>query len=132
MRPTVMSLLCAGCLGSFPAAAQEAARQHEVEVLLSKASWNFFWEQTDQPVPSAGASKGAMDFFRRGGKFVGRTTHMIAGNCEFEVVVRDDGFIFEWCGGYRMPQSFVSLDRTDTNFPFKNIAAPRKVWFQPK
>jgi hypothetical protein len=132
MRSTLLCLLLAGCLGGFQVAAQEGETLREIETLLLKTKgWQFFWEQTDQRVPSAVASKGAMEFFRRDGKLIGRTTHMIAGNCEFEVLLREDGFTFEWCGGYRTPQSSVSFDRTDTHFPFKNIAVPRKVWFQP-
>jgi len=56
---------------------------------------------------------------------------MIVGNCKFEVVLRDDGFTFEWCGGYQTPPSSVSFDRIDAKFAFKNIAKPLKVWFQP-
>ena len=133
MRSIVVSLVLAGCAGSFQVAAQTGAGKHEIEILLLKAkTWTFLWEQTDQSVPSAAASKGTMEFFRRDGKLVGRTTHMISGNCEFEVLLRDDGFTFQWCGGYQTPQSSVNFDRADTKFPFKNIAAPRKVWFEPK
>ena len=132
MRSFVVSLLLVGCVGAFQVAAQTSVEQREIEAQLLKAkTWTFFWEIIDQPVPSAAASKGTMEVFRRDGKLTGRTTHMISGNCEFEVVLRDDGFTFEWCGGYRTPQSSVRFDRTDASFPFKNIAAPRKVWFQP-
>ena len=132
MRSIAVSLLVAGWLGSFGVAAQTESGQHAMETLLANAkTWTFFWENTDQPVPSTAAIKGTMEFFRRDGKLFGRTTHMIVGNCEFEVVLRDDGFTFEWCGGYQTPQSSVSFDRTDAKFPFKNIAKPLKVWFQP-
>ena len=133
MQKIVTALLLAGCAGSFQVGAQTSVKQQEIEALLSRAGpWTFLWEQTDQLVPSAAASKGTMEFFRRDGKLFGRTTHMIFGNCEFPVLVRDDGFIFEWCGGYQTPQSSVSLDSGDPKFPFKNIAIPRKVWFQQK
>jgi hypothetical protein len=132
MRPIVVGVFVAGCLASFGVAAQTNSDQQAVEQLLANAkTWTFFWEQTDQLVPSTAASKGTMEFFRRDGKLFGRTTHMISGNCEFEVVLRADGFTFEWCGGYRTPQSSVSVDPADAKFPFKNVAAPRKVWFQP-
>jgi len=130
MRSVVVTLLLASC-GTFQVAAQASATQQEIEALLSKGTWAYLWEITDQSVPSAAATKGAMEFFLRDGKLMGRTTHMLSGNCEFVVPVRDDGFTFEWCGGYGTPQSSVSLDRADTRFPFKNIASPRKVWFQP-
>ncbi len=132
MRSIAVGVLVAGCLGSFGVAAQTKSEHQAVEQLLTSAkTWTFFWEQTDQLVPSTAASKGTMEFFRRDGKLFGRTTHMVAGNCEFEVVLHPDGFTFEWCGGYRTPQSSVSFDRADANFPFKSIAVPRKVWFQP-
>jgi hypothetical protein len=60
--------------------------------------------------------------------------HNAAGDRDspFEVAVRDDGFTFEWCGGYWMPKSSISFDRAEYKLPFfKNIAAPRKVWSQP-
>ena len=132
MRSISVSLVVAGWLASFGVAAQTESGRLAVEKLLVDAkTWTFFWESTDQPVPSAAASKGTMEFFRRDGKLFGRTTHMLLGNCEFEVVLRDDGFIWEICGGYATPQSSVSFDRADAKFPFKNIAMPRKTWFQP-
>ena len=132
MRSVVIGVLLAGFAASLHVVAQTSAKQQEIEAFLSRpGSWTFLWEQTDQPVPSSAASKGTMEFFRRDGKLFGRTTHMISGNCEFPVAVRDDGFNFEWCGGYQTPHSSVSFDRSDTKFPFKNVAIARKVWFSP-
>ncbi len=132
MRSIAVIALVAGWLAAIGVAAQTASDKHAVETLLTKPqSWTFFWEQTEQLSPSTAASKGTMEFFRRDGKLIGRTTHMLSGNCEFEVGLRDDGFTFEICGGYQLPRSSVSFDRTDARFPFKNVTIPRKTWFQP-
>lgn len=131
MRLTTLVVLLGGWFTAMAAMAQTVSSTQEIESLLVKSkSWTFWWEETAHLVPSAAASRGSMEFFHRDGKLFGRTTHMISGNCDFEVGLRNDGFTWEICGGYKLPRSFANFDRADSKFPFKN-PGPRKVWFEP-
>lgn len=132
MRSTTLVVLLGGWFAAMAATAQTVSSRQEIENLLVKPkSWTFWWEWTAQLAPSAQASKGSVEFFHRDGKLIGRTTHMVSGNCEFEVGLRNDGFTWELCGGYQSPRSSINFDRADLKFPFKNVDILRKFWFEP-
>lgn len=120
MRSTTLVVLLGGWLTAFAAMAQTVSSTQDIEnILVKPKSWTYWWEVTAQLVPSARAGKGSMEFFQRDGKLFGRTTHMLFGNCEFEVGLRNDGFTWEICGGYQFPRSSINFDSADLKFPFR-------------
>jgi hypothetical protein len=132
MKSATLSAWLVACLAAAAIPAQAASGRQDIEQVLEQSrTWTYYWESTEQTVPGATAGKGTMEFFRRDGKLFARTTHMVSGNCEFEVGLRDDGFTWEICGGYQFPRSSVSFDPADARFPFKNLALARKTWFEP-
>ena len=104
------------------------------ELLTRVKEWTVLRELTPASTPTDGAGVEGFEFFLRGGELVGRTTHMADGyNCEFVVIVRDNGFDFSRCGGYSIAElRSVDYDAGDTKYPFKRLDAPVKVWLTPK
>lgn len=138
---TVFTVFAMHLLLMFPTGATEKpalGQEAMANIMTGGKGWEVLIELTTETKPSDRATKLGFEFVRRGSEVVGRTTNLLAGaNCEFRVVLRDDGFDFQaprGCSGANEnePLTSVEYDAKDEKYPFKRLTAPMKWWLTPK
>ena len=108
------------------------------DILTGVKGWSVLAEFTQSGTPSNNATKLAWQFYREGSKVRGRTTNMAPGyNCDFDIVVLEDGFEFStrarWCTDVTDPVTTRLVhDPADKAYPFKNLDTPLKWWLAPQ
>ena len=110
-------------------AADNAPGEDTIKSLLIKPkSWTLYYDHADAATPPASATKMTFAFFERDGKLMSR--HVVEfGGCELEASLRSDGFSFQWCPPLGGSPS-LTYDPRDTQYPFKSIREPRKIWLK--
>src|SRR5829696_3239365 len=105
MRPLFLAFTASLLFVTNGSASDNAPGQEAIkEMLTGTKDWTLLFEFTDGSTPTERANKVGWEFQREGSAIKGRTTHLAAGNCEFEVAPRNDGFDFNsrarGCSGY--------------------------------
>ena len=140
IRSVVLGLGCAILLaGAVAGQSENTTSAVGVEtikrILTGQKQWRFYWdrgvgrprigETTSDRTPSA-----TLEFMRLGSRLVARTendeVHHV--ECEFEVTVKDDGFIFEGCVG---SDKTMTYDPDDRQYPFKGRYNGASLWLAP-
>lgn len=109
-----------------------------MNILTSNKGWIVYAEFTQGTTPTEKATRLGWRFLQDGHVVKGRTTGMAEEyNCDFDIVVRDDGFEFStrarWCAaGTVTVMTPLTYDATDKTYPFKNLSTPLKWWLAPK
>jgi hypothetical protein len=108
-------------------------------VLTSHPQWTVYWSSLGAaPRPPASAASGTVEFRRRGNTIIGHMSiPAFTRECEFEVLVKDDGFSYPGCMSPQdrltnPPDRQITYDPNDRDYPFKGTGASYWYWFQPK
>jgi hypothetical protein len=104
-------------------------------VLTGQKQWKLYWNRvggrprirgrTSDRTPSA-----TLEFMRAGRRLVARqeADEVHHAECEFEVTVKEDGFIFEGCWG---SDKTMTYDPDDREYPFKGRYNGTLLWLAP-
>ena len=106
-------------------------------MLTGHPRWIAYWDRADVTRPRFGARTGdrsqsaTLEFLRMGTAVVGHTevNNLLRLECEFEVIVRDDGFTLTSCGGG--PARTMTYDPRDPDYPFKGRIGSESLWLAP-
>src|SRR5262245_10589148 len=96
-------LLASADLPAQPGKTGSAIGAEGIRVILTQhAQWTVYWSSLGAaPRPPASAGSGTIEFTRRGDRLMGHLSIPVLGqDCEFEVVVRDDGFTYPGCARF--------------------------------
>jgi hypothetical protein len=105
-------------------------------VLTGQKQWRLYWDRSGVGRPRLGKTtsdrslSATLEFMRLGGKLVAhqeRDDHL-RGECEFEVTVKEDGFIFPGCGG---SDTTMTYNPDDREYPFKGRTNGTLLWLAP-
>jgi hypothetical protein len=113
-----------------PSTAGSAVGADKVETILTQQGpWTVYWSRLGAaPRPPASAASGTIQFSRRGDKLMGHMSIPVFGQeCDFEVTVKDNGFIYPGCA--RFDKELI-YDPADNEFPFKGAATSYWYWFR--
>ncbi len=110
-------------------AADDTAGEKTIKNLLTKPkSWTLYYDHTDSPTPTDRVTRMTFAYFERDGKLM--SPHVLEfGGCELEVSLRNDGFSFRWCPPLEGAPS-LTYDPNDSQYPFKNLREPRRMWLK--
>jgi hypothetical protein len=105
-------------------------------MLVSHKHWIFYWDRGDLARPRVGATTSArspsatIEFTRVGIQLVGyyANDQVHHAECEFEVTVRDNGFVFTGCWGSEISMTY---DPADHEYPFKGRVDGTSLWLAP-
>ena len=104
-------------------------------VLTGQKQWRLYWDRgVGRPrragKPSDRSGSLTLEFMRLGQRFVARADNddVHHAECEFEVTVKDDGFIFEGCWG---TEKTMTYDPDDREYPFKGRYDGTSLWLAP-
>jgi hypothetical protein len=100
-------------------------------ILTQQAHWTVYWSRLGAaPRPPATAVSGIVQFTRLGDKILGHLSiPVFREECDFEVVVKDDGFTYPGCT--RVDKD-VAYDPADQEYPFKGSMGAIVYWFRPE
>jgi hypothetical protein len=119
MRTIFFRVACLAFI-SAATAAETTAPGHKAieEILLGPKRWIVFYEWTAEMTPGNQAIPNELEFFRRASEMAGRTVNFVgAMNCEFKIVLRDDGFDYPHCYSTDVLVA-VNYDPNDKKYPF--------------
>jgi hypothetical protein len=104
-------------------------------VLTGQNQWRLYWDRgVGRPRLAEKRSDRSpsltLEFMRLGRRLVARADNdeVHHAECEFEVTVKDDGFIFEGCWGSDKTMTF---DPADREYPFKGRYNGTLLWLAP-
>jgi hypothetical protein len=100
-------------------------------ILIQHVRWTVYWSSLGPaPRPPASAASGTIQFTRRGDKMVGHLSIPVLGQeCDFDVVVKEDGFTYPGCARF---DKNLTYDTADPEFPFKGTGGSIGYWFRPE
>jgi hypothetical protein len=98
-------------------------------ILTEQRRWTVYWSSLGAaPRPPASAASGTIQFTPHGDKIMGHLSIPdLRQECEFEVVVKDDRFIYPGCA--RFDKEMV-YDPADQEYPFKGEARSNVYWLR--
>jgi hypothetical protein len=142
MQPRSSSILCGVLLGTLffssigagaqPRQSGSAIGAERLKVILTEQPrWTVYWSSLGvAPRPPASAASGIIQFSRRGDKIMGQLSIPVFGQeCEFEVVIKDDGFRYPGCARF---DKDITYDPDDQEYPFKGTGGSNAYWFRPQ
>jgi hypothetical protein len=106
-------------------------------VLTGQKQWRLYWDRSGVGRPRFGKTtsdrslSATLEFMRLGGgQFVAHQERdeLLHGECEFEVTVKEDGFIFPGCWG---SGTTMTYDPDDREYPFKGRTNGTFLWLAP-
>jgi hypothetical protein len=105
-------------------------------VLTGQKQWKLYWDRGGVRQPRIGETTSArtpsvtLEFMRLGQRLVARAERdeVHHAECEFEVTVKEDGFIFEGCWG---SDKTMTYDPDDRQYPFKGRYDGTLLWLAP-
>jgi hypothetical protein len=143
-RAAVCSVvLWLGCVTIFldPVAGQSESTASAIGVetikrVLTGQKWRLYWDRGGVGRPRIGETtsnrtpSATLEFMRLGRRLVARQERdeVHHAECEFEVTVKDDGFIFEGCWG---SDKTMTYDPDDREYPFKGRYNGTLLWLAP-
>jgi len=106
-------------------------------VLTGQKQWKLYWDRGSVGRPRPGERTSdrtpsvTFEFMRLGRRLVARAERdeVHHAECEFEVTVKEDGFIFEGCWG--SDKTMMSYDPHDREYPFKGRYNGTLLWLAP-
>ena len=104
-------------------------------MLVSQKHWILYWDRgvTRPRLGSTTAPRSGsltIEFMRLGAQLVGYAANdqVHHAECEFDVTVRDNGFMFTGCWG---SQKTMTYDSADPEYPFKGRVEGTLFWLAP-
>ena len=104
-------------------------------VLTSHKQWILFWDLAAVGRPRIGSrtadrsSSATLEFMRVGPRFVAHEDDPVHHlECDFDVVVRESGFILARCVGW---ETTLTHDPADRDYPFKGRTHSMLLWLAP-
>jgi hypothetical protein len=125
-------LLGSGHLAAQASRTGSTMGAEEIGLILTRPTlWTMYWSRLGAaPRPPASAASGSIQFIRSGDKIMGHVRIPVFGEeCEFEVVIRDDGFTYPGCTHV---DKDITYDSADQEFPFKGAKGSIFIWFRPQ
>jgi len=104
-------------------------------MLVSQKHWILYWDR-GVTRPRVGSTTTAhspsltIEFMRAGVQMVGHAANDTVhhAECDFEVTVRDNGFMFSGCWG---SEKLMTYDPADREYPFKGRVEGTRFWLAP-
>jgi hypothetical protein len=107
-----------------------------IKRVLTGQKWRLYWDRGGVGRPRIGETtsnrtpSATLEFMRLGRRLVARQERdeVHHAECEFEVTVKDEGFIFEGCWG---SDKTMTYDPDDREYPFKGRYNGTLLWLAP-
>ena len=141
IRSVVLGLGCVILLvGAVAGQSENTASAVGVEaikrILTGQKQWKLYWDRGAVGRPRRGDTTSArtpsvtFEFMRLGTRLVARAENdeVHHAECEFEVTVKDDGFIYQGCWG---SDKTMTYDPDDRQYPFKGRYDGTLLWLAP-
>jgi hypothetical protein len=104
-------------------------------MLTSHKQWTLYWDLASAGQPRTGSrtsdrsSSATLEFMRIGPRLVGHENDQVHHmECEFDVVVSENGFSFARCVG---SENTLTHDPTARDYPFKQRTGHMMFWLAP-
>ena len=106
-------------------------------VLTGQKQWRLYWDRSGVGRPRLGNTtsdrslSATLEFMRIGGRLIAHQERdeLLHGECEFEVTVKEDRFIFPGCWG---SDTTMTYDPDDREYPFKGRNSGTLLWLGPQ
>jgi hypothetical protein len=98
-------------------------------ILTEQPRWTVYWSSLGAaPRPPASAASGTIQFTRRGDKIMGHLSiPVFTEECDFEVIIKDNGFSYLGCARFDME---ITYDPDDREYPFKGTGGSNFYWLR--